>query len=141
MTLQIGPIQLDVPVGVLAPMAGVTNVPFRRLRRAQGAGLYVSEMITACAYVEGNANTQRLASFDDDEPLRSIELYGIDAHNVARLCAAWSSRTTSITSTSIFRSAVPKTDEERRRRGASGSPAGRCATSSLQRSATPGRPR
>ena len=79
--LRIGPITLDAPV-VLAPMAGVTNAPFRRLCRAQGAGLYVSEMITARAYVEGNAKTARLASFDDDEPLRSIQLYGIDAWHV-----------------------------------------------------------
>ena len=79
--MRIGPIELDTPV-VLAPMAGVTNAPFRRLCRAQGAGLYVSEMITARAYVEGNAKTMRLAHFDDDEPIRSIQLYGIDAHNV-----------------------------------------------------------
>ena len=79
--MRIGPIDLDVPV-VLAPMAGVTNAPFRRLCRAEGAGLYVSEMITARAYVEGNAKTQRLAHFDADEPLRSIQLYGIDAHFV-----------------------------------------------------------
>ena len=79
--MRIGPITLDVPV-VLAPMAGVTNAPFRRLCRAEGAGLYVSEMITAAAYVEGNAKTQRLAHFDDDEPLRSIQLYGIDAFHV-----------------------------------------------------------
>ncbi|MFN8051766.1 MAG: tRNA dihydrouridine synthase DusB [Acidimicrobiales bacterium] len=79
--MRIGPLELDVPV-VLAPMAGVTNAPFRRLCRAQGAGLYVSEMITARAYVEGNDKTQRLAHFDDDEPMRSIQLYGIDAHHV-----------------------------------------------------------
>ena len=79
--MRIGPITLDTPV-VLAPMAGVTNAPFRRLCRRHGAGLYVSEMITARAYVEGNAKTQRLASFDDDEPLRSIQLYGIDAYHV-----------------------------------------------------------
>lgn len=79
--MQIGSLTLDVPV-VLAPMAGVTNAPFRRLCRAQGAGLYVSEMITARAFVEGNAKTMRLAHFDDDEPIRSIQLYGIDAHNV-----------------------------------------------------------
>ena len=79
--MRIGPLNLDVPV-VLAPMAGVTNAPFRRLCRAQGAGLYVSEMITARAYLEGNAKTRRLASFDEDETPRSIQLYGIDAANV-----------------------------------------------------------
>ena len=41
-------------------------------------------MITARAYLENNVKTQRLASFDDDEPTRSIQLYGIDAENVGR---------------------------------------------------------
>jgi hypothetical protein len=49
----IGPILADPPV-VLAPMAGITNAPFRRLCRSFGAGLYVSEMITARALVERN---------------------------------------------------------------------------------------
>ena len=46
--MNIGPLVFDTPV-VLAPMAGVTNAPFRRLCRRHGAGLYVSEMITAAA--------------------------------------------------------------------------------------------
>src|SRR5690606_36949875 len=50
--LRIGPFALDPPV-VLAPMAGVTNPPFRRLCRSFGAGLYVSEMITSRGLVEG----------------------------------------------------------------------------------------
>ena len=44
-------------------MAGVTNVAFRRLCRTYGAGLYVSEMITARALVEGNAKTLAMAAF------------------------------------------------------------------------------
>ncbi|PYQ46134.1 MAG: hypothetical protein DMF77_02050, partial [Acidobacteria bacterium] len=48
----IGPLRVWPPV-VLAPMAGVTNPPFRTLCRRYGAGLYVSEMITARALVEG----------------------------------------------------------------------------------------
>jgi hypothetical protein len=44
--LMLGPMRVWPPV-VLAPMAGVTNYPFRRLCRDFGAGLYVSEMITA----------------------------------------------------------------------------------------------
>jgi len=59
-------------------MAGVTNAPFRRLCRQMGAGLYVSEMITARALVESNAKTMLLASFDADESPRSIQLYGVD---------------------------------------------------------------
>ncbi|HXX48047.1 MAG TPA: tRNA-dihydrouridine synthase, partial [Myxococcota bacterium] len=50
--LRVGPLEIWPPV-VLAPMAGVTNPPFRTLCRRYGAGLYVSEMITARALVEG----------------------------------------------------------------------------------------
>lgn len=77
MTFQIGPIQVDPPV-VLAPMAGVTNAPFRRLCREFGAGLYVSEMIGARGLVERHEKTMALASFDVDETPRSIQLYGTD---------------------------------------------------------------
>jgi len=75
--LSIGGIAVDPPV-VLAPMAGVTNAPFRSLCRAYGAGLYVSEMITARALVEDNPKTLRLAGFAADERPRSIQLYGTD---------------------------------------------------------------
>jgi len=77
MTLSIGPLRVDPPV-ILAPMAGVTNAPFRRLCREFGAGLYVSEMIGARGLVEGNEKTLALARFDDDEVARSIQLYGTD---------------------------------------------------------------
>jgi nifR3 family TIM-barrel protein len=75
--LRIGPLAVWPPV-VLAPMAGVTNAPFRSLCRRFGAGLYVSEMITARALVEGNAKTLRLAAFAPDEKPRSLQLYGVD---------------------------------------------------------------
>ena len=75
--MRIGPIEVTPPV-VLAPMAGVTNAPFRRLCREFGAGLYVSEMIGARGLVEGNEKTLALARFDPDEVPRSIQLYGTD---------------------------------------------------------------
>ena len=53
MTLRIGPLTVDPPV-VLAPMAGVTDAPFRGVCSRFGAGLYVSEMITARALVARN---------------------------------------------------------------------------------------
>jgi len=59
-------------------MAGVTNTAFRRLCRRYGAGLYVSEMVTARALVEGNAKTLGMVAFADDEPVRSVQLYGVD---------------------------------------------------------------
>jgi len=79
--VSLGPILADPPV-VLAPMAGITNAPFRRLCRSFGAGLYVSEMITARALVERNEKTLRLAEFDPDESPRSLQLYGVDPHYV-----------------------------------------------------------
>jgi len=75
--LKIGNLVVDLPV-VLAPMAGVTNSAFRTLCRGYGAGLYVSEMITARALVEGNAKTIGMASFGEDETVRSVQLSSVD---------------------------------------------------------------
>lgn len=77
MVLKIGPIEVDPPV-VLAPMAGVTNAAFRSLCRSYGAGLYVSEMVSARMIVEGGVTTARRASFGAQEPVRSLQLYGVD---------------------------------------------------------------
>jgi nifR3 family TIM-barrel protein len=77
----VGPLSVWPPV-VLAPMAGVTNPPFRSLCRRYGAGLYVSEMITARALVEGNRKTLLMASFGEDETTRSLQLYGVDPYHV-----------------------------------------------------------
>ena len=86
MPLFIGPVQVDPPV-VLAPMAGVTNAPFRRLCREFGAGLYVSEMIGARGLVERNEKTLALARFDHDEVPRSIQLYGTDPASLGEAVA------------------------------------------------------
>jgi len=85
--LAIGPIPVWPPV-VLAPMAGVTNAPFRTLCKRFGAGLYVSEMITARALVEGNEKTLRLAGFSPEEKPRSLQLYGVDPYWVGE-AVAW----------------------------------------------------
>src|ERR1051325_11147843 len=79
--ITIGPLTVSPPV-VLAPMAGVTNYPFRRICRRFGAGLYVSEMITARPLVEGRDKTLRLPAFGPDESPRSLQLYGVDPHYV-----------------------------------------------------------
>jgi nifR3 family TIM-barrel protein len=75
--LALGPLTVWPPV-VLAPMAGVTNHPFRALCRRFGAGLYVSEMITARGLLEGNRMTHLLASGGTDERPRSVQIYGSD---------------------------------------------------------------
>lgn len=66
------------PPVVLAPMAGITNVAFRRLCREQGGGLYVCEMVTTRALVERNPKTLRMIRFGADERPRSLQLYGVD---------------------------------------------------------------
>ncbi|MEC7233354.1 MAG: tRNA dihydrouridine synthase DusB [Planctomycetota bacterium] len=76
-----GPVRGVVPVWppvVLAPMAGVTNLAFRSMCREYGAGLYVSEMITARGYLMGNRLTTLLASSSPDESPRSVQVYGAD---------------------------------------------------------------
>lgn len=84
-SLQIGPHTVDPPV-VLAPMAGITNAPFRTLCRefSGGRGLFVSEMITTRALVERNEKTMQLVHFDAAEKPRSIQLYGVDPGTVGR---------------------------------------------------------
>lgn len=81
--VDLGPLHLETPV-VLAPMAGVTDWPFRSLCQRFGAALYVNQMITARALVYENALTWKLAEFGNDEPVRSVQLYGTDPHYVAR---------------------------------------------------------
>jgi nifR3 family TIM-barrel protein len=66
------------PPVVLAPMAGVTNPPYRSLCRRQGAGLYVAEMLHARGLAERDARTLGLASFGEDEAVRSIQIFGAD---------------------------------------------------------------
>ncbi len=75
--LRIGPFVVSPPV-VLAPMAGITNQPFRTLCREYGGGLYVSEMITTRALVERDPETMRLIEFGPHESPRSLQLYGVD---------------------------------------------------------------
>ncbi len=75
--LAIGSLRVWPPV-VLAPMAGVTNYPFRKLCRRFGAGLYVSEMISAKGYLRGNRLTRLLADSRPDETPRSVQMYAAD---------------------------------------------------------------
>ncbi|MBB5922567.1 nifR3 family TIM-barrel protein [Actinoalloteichus hoggarensis] len=81
--LEVGPYTVDPPV-VLAPMAGITNVAFRRLCRTYGAGLYVCEMITTRALVERHPQTMHMISFDPEEHPRSLQLYGVDPETMTK---------------------------------------------------------
>ena len=90
--LVLGNLRVGPPV-VLAPMAGITNAAYRRLCREQGAGLYVSEMITSRGVVERDATTMSMLVFDELEDVRSVQLYGTDPIYVGKaaeiLCAEY----------------------------------------------------
>ena len=60
MTIQIGPVTLSAPV-LLAPMSGVTDQPFRRLVKREGAGLVVSEMIASEAMIRETRQSKLMA--------------------------------------------------------------------------------
>jgi nifR3 family TIM-barrel protein len=91
MSFSIGDHEQSAPE-VLAPMAGVTNAPFRSLCRRFAPGLvYVNEMVMATPVVHGNPKTHRMISFGPDEHPRSLQLYGSDPEMMGRavhlLCA------------------------------------------------------
>ena len=65
-TLEIGNVTLENPL-VLAPMAGVTDLPFRVLCREQGAGLICMEMVSAKAILYRNKNTESLMEIHPSE--------------------------------------------------------------------------
>ncbi len=69
-------VTIGTPV-IVAPMSGVTDLPFRRLAKRLGAGVVVSEMIASWAMVRENQATLRMASVDGDGP-NSIQLAGCD---------------------------------------------------------------
>ena len=77
MTLKIGPIRLENNV-FLAPMSGVSDMPFRRLVKRLGAGLVISEMIASQAMVRQVRQTMKMVETSSDERPISIQLAGCD---------------------------------------------------------------
>ena len=87
MTLKIGNVELENNV-ILAPMAGVTDMPYRILCREQGAGLVCMEMVSAKAILYKNKNTQELLKVDERERPVSLQLFGSDPDIVADIAAS-----------------------------------------------------
>ena len=77
MSIQIGPIKVDDPVN-LAPMSGVTDMPFRRLVKQEGAGLVVSEMIASEAMIRQARQTMKMITNCAEEAPMSVQLAGCD---------------------------------------------------------------
>lgn len=75
--LQIGSVTLDNNI-ILAPMAGVTDLPFRLLCREQGSALQCMEMVSAKAILYNNKNTDALMEIHPDEGPASLQLFGSD---------------------------------------------------------------
>ncbi len=82
MTFSIGPVELDNPV-FLAPMSGVSDMPFRRLAKRYGAGLVYSEMIASQAMVRANDKTQKMASNCEEERPIAVQLAGCEPEIMA----------------------------------------------------------
>lgn len=70
---------------ILAPMAGVTDLPFRLLCKEQGAGLLCMEMVSAKAIMYKNRNTQALLTIDPKEPSVSLQLFGSEPDVIAEV--------------------------------------------------------
>ena len=70
-------VTIATPV-ILAPMSGVTDLPFRRLAKKHGAGMVVSEMIASWAMLRENRNTLRMAALDEGGGPRAIQLAGCE---------------------------------------------------------------
>ena len=84
--LKIGDVTLDNNV-ILAPMAGVTDLPFRLLCREMGAGLVCMEMVSAKAIYYNNKNTEELLTIHPQEHPASLQLFGSDPEILAQMAA------------------------------------------------------
>ena len=81
--LKIGPVTLENPV-VLAPMAGVTDLPFRKIAKSFGCGLVCGEMVSDKALIYGNERTFELLRTEPEEGPVSMQLFGSDPELMAR---------------------------------------------------------
>ena len=82
--LTIGNVNLEGNI-ILAPMAGVTDLPFRLLCREQGADLICTEMVSAKGILYNNKNTEELLRIDDRERPVSLQLFGSDPDIVSEM--------------------------------------------------------
>lgn len=84
MSLIIGDVKLSNPL-ILAPMAGVTDLPFRLLCKEQGVGLVCMEMISAKAIAFRNRNTKKLMQIHPKERPVSLQLFGSDPEIISEI--------------------------------------------------------
>ncbi len=82
MGIEIGPIRLDAPV-ILAPLSGISDLPFRRLVKRWGAGLVVSEMIASQAMIRETRQTLRMVASEAEEQPMAVQLAGCEPEVMA----------------------------------------------------------
>jgi tRNA-dihydrouridine synthase B len=82
MSIQIGPVKIEEPV-ILAPMSGVTDMPFRRLVKRCGAGLVVSEMIASEAMIRHTRQSMKMSTNCAEEFPMSVQLAGCEPQVMA----------------------------------------------------------
>jgi tRNA-dihydrouridine synthase B len=82
MSIAIGPVRLEDAV-LLAPMSGVTDLPFRRLVKRHGAGLVVSEMIASEAMIRQTRQSMTMAANCPEEQPMAVQLAGCEPHVMA----------------------------------------------------------
>ena len=82
MSISIGAVQLQDPV-ILAPMSGVTDLPFRRLVKREGAGLVVSEMIASQAMIRASRQSLKMAENCPEEQPMAVQLAGCEPEAMA----------------------------------------------------------
>ena len=80
--IDIGPVRIEAPV-ILAPMTGVTDLPFRRVVKRYGAGLTVSEMIASQAMIRETRQSLQKSLWDPSEQPVSLQLAGCEPEVVA----------------------------------------------------------
>lgn len=93
--LKIGNVTLENPL-ILAPMAGVTDLPFRLLCKEQGVGLICMEMVSAKAVLYNNKNTEALLKIEERECPVSLQLFGSEPEIISQIAARLEERPFSI---------------------------------------------
>src|SRR4051812_25645447 len=85
MALQLGPFQIDHPF-ILAPMAGITNSPFRRLMKRMKSSVVISELVSANGIEYGGERTLELLKFHEEERIVGLQIFGEDTENLVKAC-------------------------------------------------------
>lgn len=78
----LGPFEIDHPF-LLAPMAGITNSPFRRLMRSMGSSIVISELVSANGIEHGSQATLRMLALHPDERIVGLQIFGEDEVRLA----------------------------------------------------------